>query len=206
MTIRAARTPAVHGDPGRPRPRRTDTVMRMRTRLSLAAAAAIAALGLAGCAAGADPAATATFGGSTSVPATSGAGSCAGVEVVVEYGELGGDDLVECVDVAGPTIALDVAGDAGLDIEGTAQYGPSIVCRVEGRPALDQPVTLPDGTTHNESCDTMPPMDAYWSLWLAQGEGEWAYAPAGIDTLEVAPGDRLGLVFTVGGESTPPQA
>lgn len=178
-------------------------------RAAMLLSALLTAAALAGCSAqGGAPASSepgATSGASASAAAE--AGSCAGVAVVVEYGALGRDASTSCVDVTAPTTALDIVEQAGLDIEGTAQYGDAIVCRVDGLPSADQPLELPDGTSHTESCESMPPMEAYWSLWLAPtADAAWDYAPEGIDTLQVAPGERLGLVFTTGTESTPPNS
>lgn len=180
----------------------------MPSRLSLAAVLALAALALAGCAGTpADPASTPAGSPGAGTGSPGSAHGCAGVELVVEFGELAGTDEQACVEVDAATPALDVVERAGVQIEGTAEYGAAIVCRVDGLPAADQPIELPDGSMHAESCDAMPPADAYWSLWIASGDGAaWDYAPTGIDALEVKPGDRLGLVFTTGGESTPPQA
>jgi hypothetical protein len=51
----------------------------------------------------------------------------------------------------------------------------------------------------------MPPAYAYWALWVkATPDADWAYAQEGIGTLEVEPGQSVGLVYTTGTETPTP--
>jgi hypothetical protein len=47
---------------------------------------------------------------------------------------------------------------------------------------------------------------AYWALWVKKDAGaKWAYATEGVNTLQLAKGESVGLVYTAGTDSTPPQ-
>ncbi|MFZ2964287.1 MAG: hypothetical protein WA006_06350 [Rhodoglobus sp.] len=161
-------------------------------KTSAAALALLAAIALAGCAP--------TAPEPTPAPAESGA--CAGVEVVVDFGVLDAPSIDECVD-AGP--AADAVADAGVTTEGTVDWGDQIVCRVNDRPAADETVEVEGQEPFVEACQSMPAATAYWSLWVKlSADGEWEYAQEGLSTLELEPGQAVGLVYTTGTESTPP--
>ncbi|MEO5921850.1 MAG: hypothetical protein ABIQ01_11985 [Pseudolysinimonas sp.] len=159
----------------------------MTRRLSQAkfAAVTIAALGmfaLTGCA-GAAPQPQ------PSTPAPDAA--CTEVAVVVDFGALGAPSLDDCV---GAGAALDVLDEAGVTTEGTLDYGDQVVCRVNDQPAPE-----------TESCATLP-SGAYWALWVKPtADAEWEYAQEGVATLELVDGQSVGLVYTEGSDSTPPE-
>lgn len=137
---------------------------------------------------------------------------CAGVILAVDFSTLGGARIpgapsgdepvpgaVACVEVDGEDTAFELLARAGLDVEGTAQWGDAFVCRVVGRPASDEDVVLPDGGVVREGCVRTPSTAAYWSVWSADASSEeWAYAPVGVTEVVVGPGDAVGLAFTVG--------
>jgi hypothetical protein len=159
-----------------------------------AALALLAALALAGCASAA-PLAT---------PTPAAPDACAGVEVVVDFGVLDAPSIDECVD-AGP--AVDTVADAGVTTEGTVDWGDQIVCRVDGRPAADETVEVDGAEPFVEACQSMPAATAYWALWVKlSADGEWEYAQEGLSTLQLEPGQSVGLVYTTGTESTPPSS
>lgn len=136
--------------------------------------------------------------------------SCDGVAVAVDGGALdagaldgGAPDTVSpgvvsalgCADVDVSVTAHDAATVAGVELEGTRQWGAAFVCRVDGRPALEEEVLRADGSVGTEPCLRTPSQGAYWALWTSSGGSAWVYADQGATALEVAPGDAVGLVF-----------
>lgn len=116
----------------------------------------------------------------------------ADIPILVEYGSL--SDTVETIcapDGAGGT-ALDVLTDAGLDLEGTADYGDSVVCRVDGQPDADE-----------ESCQSMP-SGAYWGFFVSV-DGAWEYAQKGVDQQELSEGDFVALAYQQSDDPQPPE-
>lgn len=154
---------------------------------------ALAVLALAGCTTAAPEAAP------TAEPTAS--ASC-DVTVVVDFGPLDRPSLSEC---AGAGAATDVLAESGITTEGTADYGDQVVCRVNGEPAADETVTIDGQAPFTESCATLNSV-AYWALWVKNTpDGEWEYAQEGVNTLELTEGQSVGLVYTPGTESIPPQ-
>lgn len=145
---------------------------------------------------------------------------CAGVAVVVDGGALdagaldgGAPDRVSpgvvsalgCADVDVSVTAHDAATVAGVELEGTQQWGAAFVCRVDGRPAVDEEVRRADGSVGTEPCLRTPSQGAYWALWTSSGGSAWVYADQGATTLEVAPGDAVGLVFVTSDQPEAPR-
>jgi hypothetical protein len=169
----------------------------MRTRviaLSLLSAAAVA-LSMAGCTPTPAPSPTST--------------ECTGVTVIVNFGLLGDSggpgDVHACSPLAtGTQTVADALAAVSVTTEGTAKYGDQVLCRVNGLPAADQPVTVPGHKPYTESCSTMAPEYAYWALWLRHPGAAWDYATEGVSTQKVAPGDSIGIVFTTGGATPTP--
>ncbi|ANJ25672.1 hypothetical protein [Agromyces aureus] len=175
-----------------------------------ASAALFLALALAACApSGGSSTEEPTASASASAPASAD-GECAGVEVVVELpADLEVDESpagTTCVEADAPILASDALAEAGLETEGTEEYGDQVVCRVNGVPAADFALPAEDGTDYFETCASMPAAFAYWSLWTKPAGGEWGYAQEGLATLELAPGDSLELLFTLNGEPAAPSA
>lgn len=165
-----------------------------------AAAPLLLLLALTGCATSApaeapSPSASAATGDATS--------ECDGVAVVVDFGALDSPSIAACSD-AGP--AADAVADAGIETEGTVEWGDQVVCRVNDRPAADETVAIEGQEPFVEACQSMPTATAYWALWVkADPSAEWEYAQEGLGTLQLDAGQSVGLVFTAGTESTPPQ-
>lgn len=121
------------------------------------------------------------------------------VEIYLDYGPLNnGAKTTQCIDIEGEIPALEVLKLANLDIQGTQKYGNAVVCRVN---------ELPDASV--ESCEDMPPEEAYWAVLLKEYEhfpnpfdlvGEWGWAQTGIDQITLHNGDAIGLVFADNGE------
>lgn len=130
-----------------------------------------------------------------------------GVTVVIDSGDL--DETVDrttCVVTDEPIGAADALAVAAVVVEGTTEYPDQIVCRVDGVPSADTELTAADGTVVTESCESMPPAFAYWSLWVKPAAGEWGYAEEGLSTLQLEPGDSLELLFVLNDEPAAPAA
>ena len=143
-------------------------------------------VGLTGCA-GSTTAASTT----PAATASASSGPCADVTVVVDFGTLGHSPVKAC---AAAGTAAEVLKAAHIDTVGTADYGDAVICRVD---ALPSPAT--------ESCAKLPSA-AYWAMWVKpSADGKWDYAQEGVQTQTLTAGQFLGLVYTVGTDSTPPQ-
>ncbi len=127
-----------------------------------------------------------------------------GVTVVVDASALEGEAQEKCVVTAEPVTAADALLLAGIETEGTEEYGDQVVCRVDGVPAEDTAIRAEDGSDYFEMCAAMPAAFAYWSLWVKPAGGEWGYAQEGLPTLRLEPGDAVELLFTVHGEPAAP--
>ena len=165
--------------------------MTRRTSTAVPALVALVALALTGCAAAAPEAA----------PTASPAASC-DVAVVVDFGVLDQPSVSAC---AAAGAATDILAEAGITTEGTVDYGDQVVCRVDGEPAAEETVTIEGQEPFTESCATLNSV-AYWALWVKpSADAEWEYAQEGVNTLELTAGQSVGLVYTPGTESIPPQ-
>lgn len=176
--------------------------------LALAAAAALA-LTLSACSTAPAAEPTPTTAPTTDALQLSTAGACEGdegVTLVVDASALGEESESWCV-VADDTIdASWVLTAAGVETEGTVEYGDAVVCRVDGLPSATEPVGSTEDPAYVEACEAMPAAFAYWSLWLKPAGGTWDYATEGVETLTVAPGDSLELLFTLDGAPATPAA
>jgi hypothetical protein len=167
-------------------------------RISVAATVsfvALSALALTGCSPAPAPSPTST--------------DCAGVRVIVNFGLLGKGgtpaDISACAPLtSGTETVADALAAVKVSTVGTAKYGDQVVCRVNGVPSVDKAFTVPGHDPYTESCATMAPEYAYWSLWLRSGAAKWDYATEGVSSQKVAPGDSIGLVFTTGGATPTP--
>jgi hypothetical protein len=105
-----------------------------------------------------------------------------GVTVVVEFNQLGGDDVRLCDAGGGGRTAARLLEDDGLSLT-YVQRQPGFVCRVAGVPAQDP-------------CVNTPPDDAYWSLWWSDGSSDtWTYASIGVDSLTIPDGGSVALAW-----------
>lgn len=128
-----------------------------------------------------------------------------GVTLLVDASALEGGERTEwCVPADGEIAAADVLAEAGVTTEGTEEYGDDVICRVDGLPTADAPVGSTEDPSYVESCASMGPAFAYWSLWIAPAGASWDYATEGIATLQAEPGDSLGLLFTLDGAPATP--
>lgn len=178
-------------------------------RTSVLAATALAALALVGCSAGTgtNPSPSSTASAEASATTAPAGDDCAGISVIVDTGDLETAEdasVSACVEADGPVIAADALRTAGVETEGTAQYGDQVVCRVNGVPQQDLAIPAADGTEYHESCESMPAAFAYWAIWQKPAGGEWGYAQEGLSTLELQPGDAIELLFTLNDEPAAP--
>lgn len=126
-------------------------------------------------------------------PASATDGFCAGggVNVVVDFQQLGGGAVRGCDPGGAGESASSVFPAAGFPLT-YVQRQPGFVCRVSGKPASDP-------------CVNTPPPDAYWSLWWSDGEsGQWAYATEGVASLSVGEGGFLAASWQQGDSRQPP--
>jgi uncharacterized protein YceK len=131
--------------------------------------------------------------------------TCAGVSIIVDYGILDADSVTECADATTTIAVSEALASAGITTAGSVEYGDLIVCRVNDRPAADETVTVEGQEPFTESCASMPPPYAYWALWVkTSADTDWNYAEEGLGTLEVQPGQAVGLVYSTGIETPTP--
>lgn len=119
-----------------------------------------------------------------SAPAVA-AADCSGpndVTVVIDYKELNKEAEVLCAEDKGGASAYEVLQAAGVQLQGTADFGDAAICRVNG---------APDETL--ESCETFS-TSAYWALVLG-ADGAWTMAQNGVQDQSVEGGTFLGLSY-----------
>jgi hypothetical protein len=123
-------------------------------------------------------------------PATA-AGYCSGsgVNVVVDFGALGGGIQKGC-DGSGNRSAAQAFENTGHHLS-YAQRQPGFVCRVDGAPASDP-------------CVSTSPADAYWGLYWSDGTSGWKYASVAAGSLTVPAGATVAFSWQNGGDADPP--
>lgn len=131
-----------------------------------------------------------------------------GVTVVVDFVKLGphgasdGEPVVRCAPPqhAGQPFSgtgLDALLAAGIRPEGTKQNGLSFICRLEGRPAADEALTLTGNPGYHEQCFRAPPVEAFWSYWwAAPGDTAWTSSNYGATNRMAVPGGYEGWAFS----------
>ncbi len=112
-----------------------------------------------------------------------------GVNVVVDFQDLDGGVRTACDEAGAGKSASQVFADAGFELTPVGAF-PGVACQVDGQPA-------------DVECAQMPPGDAYWGLFLADG-GEWGYAPTGADELKLADGDFVAFSWQSSATPAPP--
>ena len=120
--------------------------------------------------------------GISAAPAPAGAASVctAGATVVVDFHSLGGGVQTACDPHGGGRTAATIFGDVGVKLT-YVQRMAGAVCQVQ-----DEPATPPG------DCVSMPPANAYWSLWWSDGHtGSWTYASAGVGSQTVPAGGSV---------------
>lgn len=107
------------------------------------------------------------------------AAPCDGVTVIVDSGDLGGRDVVECAPAGGSAAELFAAVGVTVEFQPGMQ---DFVCTLDGEPA-------------DRDCTGA---DAYWSLWWSDGETDWAYATLGASSLDLDQGGYVAFVWHEG--------
>ena len=182
--------------------------MTLKTSLLTASAAAALVLLLAGCAGPSADSPDPTPTGDVPPAAAIVEGSCdadEGVTLVVDSSALADGEVQEwCRPTDAPLAVATLLDEAGIETEGTEEYGDDVVCRVNGLPSATEPVGSTEDPAYVEECASMPAAFAYWSLWTQAAGGEWGYAEEGLATLEAAPGESIALLFTLDGAPAAP--
>lgn len=129
-----------------------------------------------------------------------------GTTVVVDFTALGGDVVVRCAPGSAERTGFDALEDAGFDVDGTTRFGEGAVCRIDGRPAADDALTVEGDDGYREACIDMPPSAAYWSYWSADNGGAWSYSQYGAQNREAIDGGFEGWSFALNSGSAGPPA
>lgn len=130
-----------------------------------------------------------------------------GVTVVIDFQDLDGNDgrpaptIVRCSPNPEPgqdRTGIEALEDAGIEVHGVDRWGLGFVCRLDNRPAVDEPLPLDDIPGYTEACAVTPPTAAYWSYWHAPGTGHtWTYSNLGALNRKVTPGGFEGWSFSM---------
>lgn len=126
-----------------------------------------------------------------------------GVTVVIDYGRLGGGVQVSCA----TGLSTASRGDDALAAVGISWSAPlntpGFVCRLAGRPGIDEKIGSGGDAGYTEACVNTAPADASWSYWKSAGDGTWSYSSNGLTSSRVRIGGFEGWVFGEG-DGTPP--
>lgn len=141
-------------------------------------------------------------------PASASSGACQdpdAVTVVVDLTDLGGGVQVGCAG-SGPMNGVEALQRAGFSVAGTQRQGLAFVCRIEGRPAADEKLTIGGRSGYREQCGDTPPPGAYWAYWYADPAGSWAYATSGPGGHQAIAGGYEGWRFELDRTTSKPLA
>ncbi|QNN52045.1 hypothetical protein [Nocardioides mesophilus] len=128
-------------------------------------------------------------------PASAAGGFCSGggVNVVVDFKELGGGVQKGCDPNGAGRTADQVAPAAGFTLS-YVRSQPGFVCQVSGEPTADP-------------CAKTPPSNAYWGLWWSDGtSATWTYSSQGAGSLKVPSGGSIAFSWNGDTGSNPPGA
>lgn len=130
-----------------------------------------------------------------------------GVTVVVDFQELGphggrpGGVIVRCAQGNNMT-GLDALYQAGFEVAGTNRWGQGFICRLEGRPAVDEPLAIAGNPGYTEPCVDTPPAQAFWSYWHAENGGPWVFSQFGVKNRSAPSGTFEGWSFSLNASET----
>ncbi len=131
--------------------------------------------------------------GLSSAPAAAALCSGGGVNVVVDFNQLGGGVQKGCDPRGANRKASDVFPAAGFGLT-YASRQPGFVCRVKGTPKSDP-------------CANAAPADAYWALYWSDGKsGSWSYSSTGVSGLKVPSGGFVAFSWQNSKAKSPPSA
>jgi hypothetical protein len=115
----------------------------------------------------------------------------AGVTVVVDFNQLGGEVQEKCDGSGGGDSAASLFSSNGFPLT-YAQRQPGFVCRVSGVPTSDP-------------CVNTSPTNAYWVLYWSDGKsGTWSYSSLGAASLKVPNGGYVAFSWKQGSAAAPP--
>ena len=121
-----------------------------------------------------------------------------GVTVVVDHQELGGGIVVKCVEGYEPGASgLEVIRAAGFAPEGTVHDGSGFVCRLGGRPGVNETIPLASDPGYRETCVDTPPNGAFWAYFHADNGGAWTFSNLGAGNREAIPGGYEAFSFSL---------
>lgn len=125
-----------------------------------------------------------------------------GVTVIVDFQELGshggheGGVIVRCAQGSGMT-GLDALHNAGFEVAGTNRWGQGFICRLEGRPAADEPLPIIGDEGYTEPCVDTPPARGFWSYWHAENGQNWVFSQFGVKNRVAPEGTFEGWSFSL---------
>lgn len=137
-----------------------------------------------------------------------------GVTMVIDFQDLGewgdhdGEPLVRCATSGTPGVpfsgtGLDALQQAGIGLERTSRWGLGFICRIEGRPAADEPLPINGNPGYLEPCIDTPPAAAHWSYWHSgDTPDEWVYSQMGVTGRSPEPGSYDGWSFALNASET----
>ncbi|MEA5118498.1 MAG: hypothetical protein VB036_12930, partial [Propionicimonas sp.] len=119
------------------------------------------------------------------------------VTVVIDYQNLGGGIKKYCAsNLPKGAVGMDALKAVGVGTAGTTHDGTAFVCRINGRPAAKESITIPGDSEYHEHCVDTPPATAYWSYWWAKPGGSWVYSDKGVLSHRVVIGGYEGWSFS----------
>lgn len=129
--------------------------------------------------------------------------SASGATVVADFTDLGSGIVVRCVPGKLQT-GVAALQQAGLAPQGTAQYGLAFICRIAGRPGVDEPLDVDGHPGYTEQCAQTPPESAHWEYWTAPNGGPWTFSTTGATTHQPIQGGFEGWSFSLNGSHHSP--
>jgi len=124
-------------------------------------------------------------------PAVASGGFCqgGGVNVEVDFHQLGGGAVTACDPSGGGDTARSIFPAAGFTLTPASNMQGFFVCQVNGKPA-------------DQNCEQG---DAYWGLfWAKPGATSWTYSSLGADSLKVPEGGSVAFSWQGSTARTPP--
>ena len=117
------------------------------------------------------------------------------VTVAIDFGDLGGGTRVYCASgLRSGATGMDALRAVGVPVN-TVKGNSGFVCRLRGKPAANQKISIPGDSEYTEDCKDTPPAAAYWSYWSASAGGSWRYNMRGATSNKVMVGGYEGWSF-----------
>jgi hypothetical protein len=130
-------------------------------------------------------------GGLTLTGGAAEAAACSGTSGVTVVIDFGSTTSTRCAPDSSTAIA---ALKSVAAVTPVPMYGDGVVCKIDGAP-------------ENQTCQRMPPANAYWAFFHAPRGGSWTYSSSGVASYDPPSGSVIGFAFGSGAApSTPPPA